>query len=1173
MNIKYPALLALFCAPLAHADLFINEIHYDNAGGDTGEAIEIAGPADTNLSGWSLVLYNGSNGTVYHTESLTGTIANQQGGMGTVSFNISGIQNGAPDGIALFDGIDVAQFISYEGSFTAMGGVADGMTSTDIGVSESSGTAVGESLQLSGTGTVYSDFTWNGATANTFGNVNTDQTFGDGVIPPPPPPPPTPPTGSGVVFISEYIEGSSFNKAIELYNPTANDIDLAAGNYVLNRYSNGGTTAAPISLTGVIPANGTYVVANNQANDDILSKTDQESGSISHNGDDDYVLTADGEVLDAFGQVGFDPGSSWGTGEFITVNNTLIRNPNVYSGDTITDDVFDPSIEWTGRGNNNSEDLGMHTILPRNLFISEYIEGSSFNKAIELYNPSGVSVDLAAEGYQLERYSNGGTTPSTIDLTGTVAGGDVFVIAHPSSIDAILAQADQTSFSISHNGDDAYVLVKGDEVIDSFGRVGEDPGSQWESNGVGTQNATLVRLSSIGVGDTVVDDEFLPDVEWKAFPSDTTSELGSHEFGGGDDGGDDDVVIGVCTDPATFISAIQGAGDASPLNSETVVVEALVSASYPGLEGFYLQEQAIDYDADSNTSEGLFISYSNDGGLPAVGSTIRVLGTVSENFGRTQLNVSDMLLDCELEPTMVTAIPFSLPFASVEQAESMEGMLVFNQNDLTVTDNFNLGRFGEVALSSERLFIPTNQHVPGSPEAIAQAATNALNKVVMDDGLSVQNPEPVVYPTGGLSASNTLRSGDMVTAIIGPLDYAFSSYRIHPIQPPTIVATNVREPSPAITRGNITVASLNVLNLFNGDGLGGGFPTSRGADTPFELERQIVKTVAAIAEMDADIIGLMEIENDGFDPLSTIAELTDRLNAVTADGTYAFVSSDGPIGTDAIAVGLLYKPASVSLVGDVQLNLDEIFNRPPMAQTFAAQNGAEITVVVNHFKSKGCGGATDDDTDQLDGQGCYNAKRTAQSQTLAAWLATNPMLSDKDNVLIMGDLNAYAKEDPIAALENEGFVNLISTYQGADAYSYTFGGQLGYLDHALASASLLEQTVDAIEWHINADEPRILDYNEEFKSDAQVISFYAPDVFRMSDHDPVMISFDLTPPPVFGDLDGDRDVDYADMRALIMLIRARDTSLDLHDINDDGFVNTRDVSALRRICTRSRCAM
>jgi exonuclease III len=173
-------LMILTVLPMWAQSVFINELHYDNTGADVDEAIEIAGPAGTDLTGYTLVLYNGSNGSVYNTVNLSGVLPDQQGGFGTsiVTFPSNGIQNGSPDGIALADAANnLIQFLSYEGTLTGVGGVADGVTSTDIGVSEA-GVPIGTSLQLAGEGTVYEDFTWQSATASTYNAVNNNQTFG-----------------------------------------------------------------------------------------------------------------------------------------------------------------------------------------------------------------------------------------------------------------------------------------------------------------------------------------------------------------------------------------------------------------------------------------------------------------------------------------------------------------------------------------------------------------------------------------------------------------------------------------------------------------------------------------------------------------------------------------------------------------------------------------------------------------------------------------------------------------------------------------------------------------------------------------------------------------------------------------------------------------------------------
>jgi hypothetical protein len=183
--------------------VFINEIHYDNTGRDTGEAIEVAGPAGTDLAGWSIAFYNGNGGAVYATINLSGVIPDQQDGYGTLSFAQVGIQNGAPDGMALVDdGNNVIQFLSYEGTFTAVGGPADGMLSVDIGVIEDGSGAVGDSLQLTGMGTSYEDFTWAADEPNTFGGVNTGQTFSSTPVM-------TDPTGTGAADPDSLVAGDT----------------------------------------------------------------------------------------------------------------------------------------------------------------------------------------------------------------------------------------------------------------------------------------------------------------------------------------------------------------------------------------------------------------------------------------------------------------------------------------------------------------------------------------------------------------------------------------------------------------------------------------------------------------------------------------------------------------------------------------------------------------------------------------------------------------------------------------------------------------------------------------------------------------------------------------------------------------------------------------------------
>lgn len=730
--------------------VFINEIHYDNTSTDTNEGIEIAGTAGTNLTGWTIELYNGNGGTVYSTIALSGTLTDQQGGFGTKFFAKSGIQNGSPDGIALVDNNgNVVQFLSYEGTLTAVDGSAAGLTSTDIGVSEDNSTPVGYSLQLTGTGTTYTDFTWANAAASTYDAINNGQTFGS-------------------------------------------------------------------------------------------------SG-----------------------------GSGGGSG------------------------------------------------------------------------------------------GSGGTTA---------------------------------------------------------------------------------------------------------------------------------------------IYTIQGSGLASSFVNQTVTTQGIVSAVFAGLNGFYIQD--VNGDGNTATSDGIFVSGNTS---VQVGDLLEVVGTVQENFSRTQLGFTSFTT---LGTGSINPITISLPVATAETLEQYEGMLVNFSQTLTVSETYNLGRFGEVTLSNGRLFQPTNIATPGAA-ANAVQAQNDLNRIILDDAQTIQNPDPIIYPNGGLTAFNTLRGGDTVAGLTGVVDYAFSNYRIQATQTPNFVASNPRSATPDPVGGTLTASSFNVLNYFTDFNL-------RGADNQEEFDRQEAKIISAIQAINADILGLVEVQNNGNTAISSLVNaLNDAIPGTVND--YSYVNT-GTIGSDQIRVAIIYKDSTVSTVGNyavldssVDSRFDSSRNRPALAQSFVEDaTGEQFTFVVNHLKSKG-GTGTGADADQGDGQGNFNATRTSAAEALVDWLAGNPTGVNDPDYLIVGDLNAYALEDPVTAIKNgaddlagttDDYFDLISLFN-TNPYSYVFNGQAGYLDHALASGTLATQVTGAKEWHINADEPRALDYNTEFKSLGQISNLYNADPFRSSDHDPVIIGLDL----------------------------------------------------------------
>ena len=537
----------------------------------------------------------------------------------------------------------------------------------------------------------------------------------------------------------------------------------------------------------------------------------------------------------------------------------------------------------------------------------------------------------------------------------------------------------------------------------------------------------------------------------------------------------------------------------------------IVTAVFQGrgtLGGFFVQERDADADDDPRTSEGIFVY---DGTPVKAGDRVRVVGTAGEYHGNTQISRATVRVLDRGNP-LPSAVSVSLPFPADDYLERYEGMRVVFPQTLTVTRTFALARYGEIELSSGgRLLQPTDVAAPG-PAARALQAENDRNRIVLDDGRTTRYPDPAPF---GLSAANPLRGGDTITGLAGILHYAFGRYRIWTDEAAVdFVPANPRPAEPPATGGSLRVAGFNLFNYFTTFDTGraicgpSGNLECRGARNAAEFARQRRKIVAALAAMDADIAGLMELENTT--ATGAIRDLVDGLNATAGAGTYAFVDT-GIVGTDAIRVGLIYRPKTVKRIGAPAIldrsavpAFDDGRNRPSLAQTFEeVASGERFTVAVNHFKSKASDCDAVGDPDTGDGQGHCNRTRRNAARALVRWLATDPTGSGDPDFLLIGDFNAYAREDPVAALEAAGYANL------APGHSHVFEGQWGALDHALANASLLPQVAGAARWHINADEPPALDYRMAFKSAGQKESLYAPDPFRSSDHDPVLVGLDL----------------------------------------------------------------
>lgn len=976
-------------ATAAGPTVFINEIHYDNSGADSGEGFEIAGPAGTNLAGWTVALYNGSASqlNVYATVNLSGTIPNQASGFGTLAFARSGIQNGSPDGLALVDaGISVIEFLSYEGSFTAVSGPATGMTSVDIGVSEPSSTPVGHSLQLMGSGTMGGDFAWAASQPNTFGGVNTGQTF-TGVV-----------TGPTDPVINEFVAnhtGADSQAFVEVFGDPSSDYSAFTVLEIEGDSSGAGVVDAVLPV-GTTNGGGYWI-----------DPEDMENGTIT-------IL-----LVENF---------SGSQGDDLDTNN---------------DGTFD-STPWTRIVDDvATTDGGGSDIAYSSTVLAAFFDGNPFGAG-------GAS-----------RIPNGTDTDATADWT-------------------------RNDF-------------------DGFGFPGF-PGSPAVGEAENTPDAVNSAI-------TVVTDPF-----------------------------------GVCNDPATLIHDIQGGGTASSDVGSIREIEGIVTGDFEGgseLSGFFMQEEDADADGDATTSEGIFVFNSGVGSVSS-GDTVRVRGTVAEFFGLTEINNVISVTQCTATGTTAPAA-WSLPVAAVGDWEWVEGMEISITQTLYASGNFTQARFGEVDLSiGGPLDNPTNVVAPGAP-AIALQDLNNRSRIQLDDASNVQNPLPLPPYLG---ADNTLRTGDTLPGITGNVNFSFGTYQIEPTQGITFTRVNTRPGVPAVG-GSMKVAAYNVLNYFttidNAGPICGplGNQGCRGADTASEFTLQRDKLVTAISELDAEVVGLMEIENHPGDVPT--ADLVAGLNAATAPGTYAYIAT-GAIGTDAIRQAILYQPAAVTPLGGFEVldstdipTFDDTRNRPMVVQSFVDNaTGGVFTVAVNHLKSKGsnCNGVGDPDIG--DGQGNCNVTRTSAAQAIVDFLATDPTGSGDGDFLIVGDLNAYAQEDPVTTIEAGGYTDLIESLVGSGyaggAYSFNFFSQSGYLDHGLASSSMASQVSDAAFWHVNADEPSGLDYNNFNQPGLQ-----APDQFRSSDHDPVLVGLDL-------DLDAD-----------VVLGAAVDI---VADLQADGALNNGQAKAL-----------
>ncbi|WKZ44184.1 MAG: ExeM/NucH family extracellular endonuclease [Anaerolineales bacterium] len=1145
--------------------IFINEIHYDNTGTDAGESIEIAGPAGTDLTGWSIILYNASNGAAYDTDALSGIIPNQQGGYGTVvlAYPSNGIQNGSPDGIALANGSTLVQFLSYEGSFAGVGGVANGVTSTDIGVSQAGTEPLGSSLQLTGAGDNYGDFTWTATTANTFGNPNTGQSFSSGDTAPSVSST-TPANGAlNVAVDSDILVNFSEDVAV-----SGSWFDVSCG-----------TSGAHTAVVSGGPQNFTLNPDADFANSEtctvtvmsaLVSDTDANDPPDTMSADYAFsfnTVSAPVVVSLVINEIDYDQPST-DTAEFVEIKNTGaspvnldpyslvfingnggatydtidLPNINLAAGDyfvvcantaTVQNCDLDDSPDTDFIQNGAPDAVALmqgasvvDTVSYEGNTGAPYTEGSgvgledpgttgSINLGISRL-PDGTdtnqnNVDLSARCITPGETNSSGTSGCVVDVPPTVA------TTNPTNgaVDISVSGNIDVNFSEA-------VTVTGNWFTISCANTG----AHTAVVSGGPQNYTL---------DPDVNFGYVESCSVTIVAANVADQDGTIQNLGADYNFNFTTAAQpfVCGEAATFIHDVQGSGLASPLDDTVVTIEGVVVGSFQGtgqFGGFHVQEEDADADANPATSEGIFVY--NSANTPLVGDRVRIQGTVDEFNSLTELKNVTNFLNCASGNPLPTAATLSLPVTAVTDFEAYEGMRVTFPQALVISEYFNFDQYGEIVLTSERHLTPTAEFEPGSPEQQQAVQDFLLDKITLDDGRSVQNPDPALHPNGNVfDLSNLFRGGSTVANVTGVMDYSFGLYRIQPTQGADYVNANPRTATPEDVGGRLRIASMNTLNFFLTLDYPSGDPLDnkcgplqnvecRGADSnqPLEFTRQHDKLLAALTGLNADVIGLNELENTlGVNPLGDPNGIVEGLNAAFGAGTYAYIDT-GVIGTDAIRVGLVYKTSTVAPVGNFEIldsTDDPLFldtkSRPSLAQTFEElATGERFTVVVNHFKSKGSACTDVGDPDLGDGQGNCSQTRKNAAIALVNWLATDPTNSGDPDFLIMGDLNSYDKEESIDAIRAGGFTDLAFQFHGEDAYSYVFDGQTGYLDYALANNTLLGQVTGMTDWHINSDEPDLIDYDTSFKKPAQDL-IYAADPYRSSDHDPVVVGLNLLP--------------------------------------------------------------
>ncbi|RZR50763.1 ExeM/NucH family extracellular endonuclease [Vibrio vulnificus] len=872
------------------------------------------------------------------------------------------------------------------------------------------------------------------------------------------------------------------------------------------------------------------------------------------------------------------------------------------------------------------------------IIITEYVEGSASNKAVEISNVGTSNhtfdgtLSLYYSSYKnVIKNSKGQNVLEGITLA---PGKSIVVVNGDSSTelrqyverlggkDALVVAGtyDQVQHSaMNFNGDDAVWLGVGSDasgVKDIFGNYGHSGDKIWADQ-------TMRRKSGSKPSTTY------QEAEWEKLSINAFGGLG-HPTDVNDEPLPPPPANLPCTDAEGTVSyktigEVQGEAYSSPLiesgytSKEEYLVTGVVSAVATSLvKGFYL----YDDNADGNvkTSDGVFVKTSGAVSKDMIGQQICVRAKVNEDYGMTTLLPTGNIWEVK-NSTPVEVTPVKLERidsddetfrSTLERLEAMPVVLVEDMDAAEGNQDMRVSRTFSFDYSAKRNNMviaykrpnpqPNQDHVAGSDAAKAQTAQNKDYRIVVESDEKPADGKIPYYPEFASDPHNNyIRINDSVVGMTGVLHYSYNEFRLIPtanVTKANFVHNTPRTSSPVIKESygddgfTIKVATQNVLNYFNSPygGHDNQFGDNRGAESQQEFERQQAKIVEAIYGLDADIVGLMEVENNGFGDFSAIRELLEAINAKyykenykdrfareSIHNRYVFVGFDkngdqvldqfDTVGSDAITTGIIYRPSKVSVIAgkvipmpwqDAPMIVDadgkpvvdgkgelaesgKNYQRNTVAATFRVLNtGKQLTVSVNHLKSKGstCWDdyvgtkAVDDDA-----QGSCENFRVASTYHLG-----QEMAKIGGDQIVLGDMNSYAHEDPMLVLTSNptkkalkaadyikvgnkwqfngeqgpvitqtfGFINAVDykTPAGETSWSYSYNDEVGSLDHLLITSSLKSRLVDAVDWHINAPESTLFDYSNKYKGgdSNEANPFYKDDAFRSSDHDSALVT-------------------------------------------------------------------